>query len=602
MLLGLYNPIFRVHINEAGPPAGKFPVPKLVRTGTLGYYRPGVGGQTFQPSFFWTFSRYNNSAGYQAHVPGPEYIDATRQWVAHGGAPGFKSGGVFRDEDVVRTVVPSHGDIRLIAAKKVVPDSDFAKVSEGLWESTSDRILHIFDNPQGSHRTYGHCNEPNHTLSGTNVSSPSHRPGGDDRFITAGNPKSGTLGGIPMANPDDQLTASPLVKYHWSRLTEIRPGAGRQYNLWNDYDNGISIWPDGAYINKPDEGNYNSSSGSPFTYFSYTSADDTSGNHFSPNRLVPSAGMLGSLPSGVARGRAWETLLFRPEVRKDSSNKPHPGTTIPKDHLIMDLFWMPVAEPYAISEPFSTAGKINLNYQIAPFTYIRRATALHGALKGEEPLIIPNAAATYAKLWDGCVNDNNEAAFNSLPNDAKTIDKNVMTQWGKLYTGQAPYDQMRRSIDVDKTLSQADDRFAGAGIYIGQNPDIFHSATEICELHLVRKGESLSDYQSGKIWRDALATGDNTRERTYTNLYAKLTTRSNVYTVHFRVQVLKKSRSSDATKWDETKDLIQSEHRGSSIIERYVDAADTTLPDFSAANAPSLDNYYKFRVLSTKKF
>jgi hypothetical protein len=35
---------------------------------------------------------------------------------------------------------------------------------------------------------------------------------------------------------------------------------------------------------------------------------------------------------------------------------------------------MPVVEPYAISEPLSVAGRVNLNYQIVPFTNI---TARH---------------------------------------------------------------------------------------------------------------------------------------------------------------------------------------------------------------------------------
>jgi len=28
------------------------------------------------------------------------------------------------------------------------------------------------------------------------------------------------------------------VTYHYSRFPEIRPGAGKKFNLWNDYDNG----------------------------------------------------------------------------------------------------------------------------------------------------------------------------------------------------------------------------------------------------------------------------------------------------------------------------------------------------------------------------
>ena len=46
----------------------------------------------------------------------------------------------------------------------------------------------------------------------------------------------------------------------------------------------------------------------------------------------------------------------------------------------LDLFTMPVVEPYAISDPFSTDGKVNLNYQIMPFGYLKRSTALRAEL------------------------------------------------------------------------------------------------------------------------------------------------------------------------------------------------------------------------------
>ena len=51
-----------------------------------------------------------------------------------------------------------------------------------------------------------------------------------------------------------------------------------------------------------------------------------------------------------------------------------------RDHLLLDLFTMPFVEPYLISEPLSTAGRVNLNYQIAPYGYIKRSTALRAAL------------------------------------------------------------------------------------------------------------------------------------------------------------------------------------------------------------------------------
>ena len=63
----------------------------------------------------------------------------------------------------------------------------------------------------------------------------------------------------------------------------------------------------------------------------------------------------------------WRTLLFRPQPT-------HFGATSPEDELLLDWFWMPVGEPlYAISTTFATAGKVNLNYQIAPGSPISRA-------------------------------------------------------------------------------------------------------------------------------------------------------------------------------------------------------------------------------------
>ncbi len=98
--------------------------------------------------------------------------------------------------------------------------------------------------------------------------------------------------------------------------------------------------------------------------------------------------MFGSLPTGTTLGYSWRTLLFRP----DHTAK-HAGASSPADHLLLDLFWMPVVEPYAISEPFSTAGKINMNYQIMPFTYITRETGVRAVLAAERMLAIPGKAA-----------------------------------------------------------------------------------------------------------------------------------------------------------------------------------------------------------------
>jgi hypothetical protein len=142
-----------------------------------------------------------------------------------------------------------------------------------------------------------------------------------------------------------------------------------------DWDRGLSKHIDGAFANKVDEGNVwfdytDADNGSRVPYFRGRGIEETGRSFFSPNRQIASAVMFGSLPTGVVRGFPWQTLLFRP----DRGTKPHPGaqtTSAPADHLLLDLFNLPVVEPYAISEPFSTGGKVNLNYVLAPFGYAK---------------------------------------------------------------------------------------------------------------------------------------------------------------------------------------------------------------------------------------
>ncbi len=538
-------------------PGGNFPVPSLVRTGTSAYR----GCSSTDAAFWWIFGRRYSRAGETPHAPAAEYADPGRRWVDSSGPPGFKAGGLFRAEDVVRSIVLDHGDLRHIAAKSKIAATEFVPARSLEWESRF-RFAHLFVSSAGSHFLFGFGNEPG--------PQPSKDPDA-----------------IPSSAADDQLV--PGISYHYSRLPEIRPGAGRLFNRWGDFDNGMATWPDGAYINKPDEGSQGSTN-SPHTYFAWNFQESTD-SFFSPSRLVPSAGMLGSLPTGIKRHtasdpHAWETLLFRPEPG-------HPGEKLtPKDHLIMDLFWMPVGEPYPISEPFSTAGKVNLNYEIAPFSYIRRTTALRGVMKSEEPLLLINEGSKIYKLWDHETNDHPYG----LPTNASGTDAKVRADWTKAYKGEAPFDQLRRSIDVEKTLAQADTRFAAG--------NAFRSASEICELHLVRTGENLSDYTSGVVRSRTLPTGDNVRERPYANLYAKLTTKSNVFTVHMRVQVLRRRAvaSADYALWNEDTDSVAAEHRGSVVIERYVDASDPNLPDFATKTDATLDNYARFRIVSTSKF
>lgn len=263
--------------------------------------------------------------------------------------------------------------------------------------------------------------------------------------------------------------------------------------------------------------------------------------------------MLGSLPTGVIGNAPWRTLLFRPQSG-------HFGATAPADHLLLDLFWMPVVEPYAISDRFSTSGKINLNYQILPFTYIERSTGLRALLKSEKITAIPNTKVAS-------------------------------------YKGAAPTDLFRKDIDAVQTLSQFQGRFNTGGI--------FRSASEICDLHIVPAGQTVAGMPA--FWTNNALTGDNSRERIYTTLYPRLTARSNTYTVHFRVQALRKAPGSVAGTWTEGRDLVAGEYRGATTIERFINASNPNIPDYAANSSQistldTLDKFYKWRVLQNRQF
>ncbi len=391
-----------------------------------------------------------------------------------------------------------------------------------------------------------------------------------------------------------------------------------------DWDNMTGLLEDGPFINKPDEGNSATVSvtGSKSNVNVYFGGTDIAGGYFtpgygvgeyqqatattfSPNRQIASGVMFGSLPSGIdptdpTSPQPWQTLLFCADPAAGAS---HPGFgtpvtgsagpeevapfTKPPDHLFLDLFTMPVAEPYAISEPFSTAGKVNMNYQILPFTYITRDTGVRAVLKSSRIMAIPQSTSTVTTAGGPSYKDAQRCKF-----------------------------EMRYNINPDEstgTLAEFQNRF-GKG-------DIFRSASEICDLYLVPQlipTASLSTgmvypagstppatYSAGNMatwWSNFLLTGDNTREFPYGDIYPRLTTKSNTYTVHVRVQTLKKISTTPATVWVEGTDLVSGEYRGSSLVERYVDTSDPTLPDFAQTSAPSVEGYYKMRVVSVKKF
>jgi uncharacterized protein (TIGR02600 family) len=384
-----------------------------------------------------------------------------------------------------------------------------------------------------------------------------------------------------------------VAKVAFNMTTGVRRTGGKL----GDFDRGISKHVDGPFINKPDEGNVrfeftdDFAGGGAMPYYRGGNGYEEIGeSYFTPNRLVSSAVMFGSLPNGVLTPRPWETLLFRPGPRSEEST--HRGAVSPKDHYLLDLFHMPVVEPYAVSEPLSTAGKININCKIAPFGYypdpenksrgyIERYTGIHGLLKGVYQFIAANGTPEMGHGEQPLLN-------------ARTASHRFRLELDPLAT-------------VDKALIPLLNRKGG----------YFKSATEICELDLLTKKKTAGNGPEGfldpetrdQFWEQENAlTGDNQRERPYAHIYPRTTTKSNVFTVHVWSQSLAKAPTGDADVWDETRDSVTGEYRGSTIVERFIDPNDRAFQnggdyeDPALPNAKSLDALYRYRIVSNKAF
>lgn len=471
--------------------------------------------------------------------------------------------------DVVRAVVATPGDMRLIAARTDVPGSFYQPLSGAMTGSD-----YFSSTEQHSHMLRYGLNYPVYGAAGGRLVNV-----GYSRYL----PKYALSLGKKI-NDTDFYGSSGGAKYYVSKDTSVPSltGVTAANGVPADWDNGIANYADGPYINKPDEGDAgipDTINNSPYFELDYDSALPGP-TFFSPNRMIPSPAMLGSLPTGVLSNKPWQTLLFR------AGPANHPGLASsgsPPDHLLLDLFTMPVVEPYAISTPLATAGRINLNHLIVPFTYINRDTGLRAAMKSQMVTVIPSPTST--KFYKTYQNPN-----------------------GSPGSGNAPSDQeVRFPIDADKTLSQFQTRFASG--------DIFRSASEICSIDLVPVHSSapslpITRTNMDAFWAAFPVTGDNVRERPYANLYPLLTTKSNTYTVHYRVQSLKQTPGGDYSTWREDRDVILGQLRGSQTIERYIDPNDS-IPDYadpavvSTSNFPPaqpLGDFYKFRVLSSRQF
>lgn len=490
---------------------------------------------------------------------------------------------------------PSRGDARVIAAMASVPpyyytpacpgpSRDYEASPVGSFPRTTEGAQH---HSLGLNWSIADSRSSNHLGSGQDITNP------DDKI---------SLLDAPMATVGyDTGTPYKMGKAGSGQPGEVNVAAfGRTVKMnktestpLGDWTNSSGNYQDGCYVWYPDQyyatvGGRNGS-GTTKTEVSYVpffahtnTGDDVSQslNFFSPNRQVSSGiPLLGTLPSPDKNGlpQAWQTLLFCPNPAFGTG---HPGFgtiggTV-ADHLLLDFFWMPVVEPYAISEPLSTAGKVNLNYQIVPFTDITRKTGLYGVMKSAKITAIPTGSGTSLMA-------NYKSAYNM-----NTLHPSVST---------------RLNIDIAETLKDFDTKFG--------NNDIFRSASQICEMFLVPQGQNLGLVKGGGYWDTQKLTGDNSREAPYAHIYPRVTTKSNTFQVHYKVQMLKKRTRSNQAVWEEGKDQVVSEYRGSTILERYIDPNDSKLPDF-ATLAPSnndddkqkavIDKYYRFRVVSTKAF
>ena len=369
---------------------------------------------------------------------------------------------------------------------------------------------------------------------------------------------------VPGVSSGGRLVQDAVYKDSFPLIPDHINGVLTSTGAPGDWDNGTSLAGDGPFINAADPGSVMPATTSVPAYYDATfMVASGMPNFYSPNRQLPGPGMFGSLSTGVQRRLPWQTLLFRP------GPPDHPGAVSPPDHLFLDLFWMPVVEPYAISEPFSTAGKINMNQQLVPFTYIDRTAGLQAVFAAEQVAMIPKSAANQ-------------------------------------YKASAVLTNSRLPLDFSETngsLRQFKEKF--------DSGEIFRSATEICDIYLVPTGKTwTTNAQAQADWygNDFAMVGDNVRERPYADIYNKITTKSNTFTVHSHAQILQKTKArmaSDPTIFDTgAGDKVVAAERGATTFERYLDPADPRIvaKDPASATATSLEEFYRTRIVNTSIF
>ena len=466
----------------------------------------------------------------------------------------FGTNGLIHPGDIVQSLVPNHGDFRLLAAKRAVMQGR----SSGVADSVGPRIPNLRRpsqlRPARCIRWPIRSREPKPERISC-PSQPGRCPGlqNDFGYFTKDN-NSVDLKLRPEYMPDfpikpwednvqvrlvGGLSLRALSQGAISGGQEMRmpmrdvfnitrydhlSGSGRsarykrgaaQPDITGDFDTGVGPAIDGPYANHGDDGEVRGRAVEG-RRISRTSMPPAPFRRPTPRCSRPTASS--RRPGSSARSAPASQTMSRgrrcSSGRTSNSRKlgpirdrQHYGSRYPRDHLFMDMFWMPVVQPYAISEPFETKGKINMNYQILPFTYITRATALHALFKSEKIMAIP---------------------------DNRTDDYKIREKEGG---ASGPYKMadsrraavFRHFIDAEETLEQWEERFAGtdqASTSRSIKPGAFLSATEICDQWLVPAGPDAQQHgpvlaepppdrgqREGAALRQPLSAADRPLER-----------------------------------------------------------------------------------------
>ena len=455
-----------------------------------------------------------------ANQPNSAYNPSTKTFAVDGRFTGYNVNWIGQS-DTVRSLQLKTGDTRSIAFTKDVPASMFQKTggSLNLYDNTSYAQvcgIDMLGTPLGLAGQAGH--------------------------------KAGTTYGTLMSGLGDPVSTATVTGAYKNLVPWVPVGINGVTNSLGaegDWDNGFAWLPSGSYLPKPDEGVIYipppTGAAQNWGYFVRSNGIEKlmylgdQPTVFSANRQVPSAVVFGSTPTGVLRGLPWQTLLFRPARSYHMGGTNHPGAASPPDHLLLDLFEMPVVEPYAISEPFSTAGKVNMNYRMKPFdAYVTRNTAVRAVLESTQIAAIPRDVVQNYRP--------------DLTNVPPPQDPSLST------------DQTRFPINSAETLKLFEARFNATS-----GNRVFVSPSEICTLDLVpstmdpNTGQAVTSdpISLNSFWNAPLTdlttkrfTGDNSLERPYGLIYPRLTTRSNTFAVHVFSQAVTMPVGQQ-TKWNE---------------------------------------------------